>query len=84
MGLGALTKATLQGMVNELLSMYQDHIGPHTHHAYLVASGGAARKTPALPGLLEDGFGLPVRLAQDPEPGALGAAMLAAQMAEKA
>ena len=75
--LGVLARATLLGMIDELLEIYRSHCGPAAGHRLLVAGGNGVRKNPRLPGLLSERFGLPVRLSPWSEPAAVGAAMVA-------
>jgi sedoheptulokinase len=79
MHLGALARATLLGMVDELYGFYGGHGGEGAGHSQVVATGGAVRKNPLLRDLIEDRFRLPVDVPLQRETGAVGAAMLAAQ-----
>jgi sedoheptulokinase len=72
---GALVRATLLGVIDELHELYRSHGGQAAGHRLLVASGNGVRKNPLLPGLLGERFGLPVQLPRWPEPAAVGAAM---------
>lgn len=81
--LGALARATMIGIVDELRGLYQAHArhtpaGEGAAHTRLVAAGGAVRKNPLMPGLLEERFALPVRLPRHKEAAAVGAATLVA------
>jgi sedoheptulokinase len=79
MSLGALARATLSGMVDELHGLYDTHGGSHAGARQVVASGGAVERNPLLRPLIEQRFRLPVRLGPFPEPAAVGAAWLARQ-----
>ena len=74
--LGALARATLEGMVDELHDLYLAHGGERVGHTEVVASGGGVRKNPFLPELIRERFGLPVRQPRLLETAAAGAAML--------
>jgi sedoheptulokinase len=73
MQLGALARATLAGMVDELRSLYHAHAGPPVHYREVIAAGGAVQRNPLLPGLIEERFGLPVRMPEHQETAAIGA-----------
>jgi sedoheptulokinase len=73
MQLGALARATLVGMVDELRSLCDEHAGPPAHYREVVAAGGAVQRNPLLPGLIEERFGLPVRMPEHQETAAIGA-----------
>ncbi len=75
--LGALAKATLLGIADELYELYRGHTEEAARHRVLVASGNAVQKNPMLREVLEQRFGLPVEPAHWPEPAAVGAAMAA-------
>jgi sedoheptulokinase len=77
--LGALARATLTGIVDELHDLYRAHAGETSSCGSLIATGGGLRRNPLLPGLIEERFGLPVRVPQQRENAALGAAGLAFQ-----
>ncbi len=79
MNLGALARATLNSMVDELYGLYAAHGGPQAGARQVVAAGGAVERNPLLGTLIEQRFGLPVRLGPHPEPAAVGAAWLARQ-----
>jgi sedoheptulokinase len=72
--LGALARATLAGIVDELHSLYRAHARETTQHKRLVAAGGGVVKNPLLSGLIEKQFGLPVEMSQHEEAAAEGAA----------
>jgi sedoheptulokinase len=76
--LGALARATLVGIVDELHNHYRAHAGDAAGHTRLVATGGGVRKIPLLPGVIGERFRLPVQVPQWQETAALGAAALAA------
>jgi sedoheptulokinase len=78
MSLGALARATLAGMVDELYGLYAAHGGPETGADRIVAAGGAVERNPLLVKLIEERFGTAARPAPLPEPAAVGAAVLAA------
>jgi sugar (pentulose or hexulose) kinase len=75
--LGALARATLIGMVDELYDLYRAHAGEATQDGRLAAAGGGVRKNPLLPGLIEERFGLPVHVSPQRETAAMGAALSA-------
>jgi sedoheptulokinase len=79
MQLGALARATLAGMVEELHALYDEHAGPLAHYREVVAAGGAVQRNPLLPGLIEERFGLPVRIPAHQETAAIGAVMARGQ-----
>jgi sedoheptulokinase len=81
--LGALARATLAGMVDELYGLYRAHAGEAAPDGRLVAAGGGVRRNPLLPGLIEERFGLPVHLSPQRETAAMGAALSAVQFAEE-
>jgi sedoheptulokinase len=74
--LGALARATLQGMVDELRDLFAAH-GPD-QLMRLVATGGTVRQVPPLAELMEERFGMPVTVGAETHPAAVGAARLAA------
>jgi sugar (pentulose or hexulose) kinase len=73
MDLGALARATLLGTVDELHGFYAGHGGQGAGHSHVVATGGAIRNNPLLPGLIGERFGLPVETLELRETGAVGA-----------
>jgi sugar (pentulose or hexulose) kinase len=77
--LGALARATLTGIVDELYDLYKAHTVETASYSRLVATGGGLRRNPLLPGLIEERFGLPVHVPQQRGNAALGAAGLALQ-----
>jgi sedoheptulokinase len=76
--LGALARATLVGVVDELRDLYLECTRSADPHTLVVASGGGVRQNPLLPPLIRERFGLPVEGCRHPEPAAVGAARLAA------
>ena len=74
---GALARATLEGIVDELYSLYAGHGGPQAGAQQVVAAGGAVERNPLLIELIGERFRAPVRPAPWPEPAAVGAAVLA-------
>lgn len=76
--LGALARATLTGLVDELAELYHTQASSRLRHHQVVAAGGAVWANPLLPGLVEERFGLPVQLLPQREAAAIGTAMLAA------
>jgi sedoheptulokinase len=74
--LGALARATLTGVVDELHALYQTQGGERAGHTRLVAAGGGVWKNPLLPDLLEARFRLPVDRPRYEEAAAVGAAAL--------
>jgi sugar (pentulose or hexulose) kinase len=77
--LGALARATLTGVVDELYDLFNGHASETASFSRLVAIGGGLRQNPLLPGLIEERFGLPVHAPQQRGAAALGAAGLAFQ-----
>jgi sedoheptulokinase len=73
MRLGALARATLAGVVDELRALYHAHAGPAARGSQVIAAGGAVQRNPLMPGLIEAGFGLPVRVPAHQETAAVGA-----------
>ena len=73
--LGALARATLRGIVDELYTLYREHGGEGLGHNRVVAAGGGVQKNPLLPGLIEARFGLPVQMPPQQETAATGAAV---------
>ena len=78
MDLGALARATLQGIVDELYLLYTGHGGLDQSQRQVVAAGGAVERNPILLELIQGRFGLPVQAPPFEEPAAVGSAMLAA------
>lgn len=74
--LGALARATLQGMVDELYDLYTAHGGLQADHREVVSAGGAVERNLLLPELIETRFGLPVRKPPYEETAAVGATTL--------
>jgi sedoheptulokinase len=79
MELGALARATLEGIVDELYDLYASHVGSQPEHREFVAAGGAVERNPLLLELIEERFGLPVREPPFEEATAVGSALLAAR-----
>jgi sugar (pentulose or hexulose) kinase len=77
--LGALARATLSGIIDELYDLYRAHASETASYSRLIATGGGLRRNPLLPGLIEERFGLPVHVHQQRGTAALGAAALAFQ-----
>jgi sugar (pentulose or hexulose) kinase len=75
--LGALARATLSGIIDELYDLYRAHASETASYSRLVATGDGLRRNPLLPGLIEERFGLPVHVPQQRGAAALGAAGLA-------
>jgi sedoheptulokinase len=74
--LGALARATLIGVVEELRGLYLAHGGESMGHNLVMATGGGVRKNPLLRELVRERFGLPVQMPRWQEPAAVGAALL--------
>jgi sugar (pentulose or hexulose) kinase len=81
MALGALARATLAGIVEELYGLYADHGGHQAGHTHLLAAGGGIWQNPVLAEILAGRFGLPVQVVAQRETAALGAAAWAANLA---
>jgi sugar (pentulose or hexulose) kinase len=77
--LGALARATLTGIVDELHDLFRAHASETASYSRLVATGGGLHRNPLLPVLIEERFGLPVTIPQQRGTAALGAAALAFQ-----
>ena len=77
--LGALARATLQGIVDELYDLYAGHGGSQAGHRQILPAGGAVERNPLLPELIEARFGLPVIKPAVEETAAVGAALLVAR-----
>jgi glycerol kinase len=75
--LGALARATLTGIVDELHGLYRAHAGESVHHRQVAATGGGVRQNPLMPALIQERFGLPVWIPPQQETAALGAAVSA-------
>lgn len=73
---GALARATLTGLVDELRDLYRSETGPRPSRGRVVAAGGAAEQNPLLLEILGQRFGLPVELAAHREAAAVGATLL--------
>ncbi|MEJ2212079.1 MAG: FGGY family carbohydrate kinase, partial [Anaerolineae bacterium] len=56
LSLGALARATLAGMVDELYRLYAAHGGPQAGADHVVAAGGAVERNPLLLELIEERF----------------------------
>jgi sugar (pentulose or hexulose) kinase len=78
--LGALARATLTGIVDELYDLYRVHASETASYSRLVATGGGLRWNLLLPYLVEERFGLPVHVPEQQGAAALGAAGLAFQL----
>jgi sugar (pentulose or hexulose) kinase len=78
--LGALARATLQGIVDELHDLYSGHARSEAGHRQVVAAGGAVERNPLLLEMIGERFGLPVQVPPFEETAAVGAAMLAAEI----
>ena len=75
--LGALARATLSGIIDELYDLYRAHASETASYSRLVATGGGLRLNPLLPSLIAERFGLPVHVPQQRGAAALGAAGMA-------
>ena len=76
--LGAVARATLVGLVDELRDLYGE-AGPGGGGARVVAAGGVVERNPLLLEIVGQQFGLPVEPAAHREAAAVGAALLAAR-----
>jgi sugar (pentulose or hexulose) kinase len=74
--LGALARATLVGIVDELRDLYRAHSDAPARHTLVAATGGGVTRNPLLPDLIAERFGLPVEVPQQGETAAIGAAIL--------
>ncbi len=77
MQLGALARATLVGIVDELRELHIAQAGPAAHYREIIATGGGVQHNPLMPGLIAGQFGLPVRTPPHQETAAVGAAVVA-------
>ncbi len=75
MKLGALARATLAGIVDELRALHNAHAHDAGRYREVVAAGGGVQRNPLMPGLIEAGFGLPVRTPVHEETAAVGAVL---------
>jgi sedoheptulokinase len=75
--LGPLARATLAGIVEELYGLYRAHASETAGHRQVVASGGLVQRNPLLPTLMEERFGLAVRVPPYRESAAVGAVLAA-------
>jgi sugar (pentulose or hexulose) kinase len=75
MQLGALSRATLSGIVDELRALHDTHTSHAGGYKEIVAAGGGVQQNPLMPGLIEAGFGLPVRTPLYEETAAVGAVL---------
>lgn len=73
---GNLILATVEGMADELYTMYKN--SAITDKSILVASGNGVRKNKVLQCVLADRFGMELRLLESREEAAMGAAMYSA------
>ena len=73
MQLGALARATLVGIVDELHALHDAHTSQTTPYREVIAAGGGVQRNPVMPGLIEASFGLPVRTPAHQETAAVGA-----------
>jgi sedoheptulokinase len=73
--LGALARATLAGIVDELHALHDTHANQATRFREVVAAGGGVQRNPLMPGLMEERFGLPIRMPVHEETAAVGAVL---------
>jgi sedoheptulokinase len=73
--LGALARATLAGIVDELHALHDTHANQATRFREVVAAGGGVQRNPLMPGLMEERFGLPIRMPVHEETTAVGAVL---------
>jgi len=76
MQLGALARATLVGIVDELRALHGEQASPATRYREVIATGGGVERNPLMPGLIAGHFGLPVRTPAHPETAAVGATLV--------
>jgi sugar (pentulose or hexulose) kinase len=81
MALGALARATLDGIVEELYGLYAGHGGRLAGHTHLLAAGGGVWQNPLLAEILAGRFALPVQVVAQRETAALGAVAWTAGLA---
>lgn len=72
MQLGALARATLVGIIDELRELHIAEAGPAAHYRQVIATGGGVQRNPLMPGLIAERFGLPVRTPAHQETAAIG------------
>ena len=77
MQLGALARATLLGIIDELRELHIAQAGPAAHYREIIATGGGVQRNPLMPGLIAARFGLPVRTPPHQETAAVGTAVVA-------
>jgi sedoheptulokinase len=75
MQLGALARATLAGIVDELYTLHNAHAHDAGRCREVVAAGGGVQRNALMPGLIEACFGLPVRTPVHDETAAVGAVL---------
>ena len=75
MQLGALARATLVGIIDELRALHEAHTIPMACYREVVAAGGGVQRNPLMPGLIEARLGLPVRTPVHQETAAVGAVL---------
>jgi sedoheptulokinase len=75
--LGALARATLAGIVDELYGLYRTHAAEKSRHRHVVAAGGLVEASLLVRSLIEGRSGLPVRVPALRETAAVGAALTA-------
>ena len=75
MQLGALARATLVGIADELRALHGEQASPSARYREVIATGGGVDRNPLMPGLIAERFGLPVRTPAHPEAAAVGAVL---------
>jgi sugar (pentulose or hexulose) kinase len=78
--LGALARATMMGMIEELHGLYEAHSSATARPTRLKATGGGVSKNPLMPGLIAERFDLPVVVSVQAGTAAAGASLLAARI----
>jgi len=73
MQLGALARATLVGIIDELRELLNTQASPAAHYREVIATGGGVQRNHLMPGLIAERFGLPVRTPAHQETTAVGA-----------
>ena len=75
MQLGALSRATLVGIIDELHALHEAHARPTACYREVIAAGGGVQRNPLMPGLIEARLGLPVRTPVHLETAAVGSVL---------
>jgi len=74
-----LTYGIMYGMINELYAMYENYCKTNSGYSTLFGSGNGLRQNPHLCKIVEEIFGMPLKLSLYKEEAAYGAALFAEQ-----